>query len=384
MRFKIYTSFKDLPESWNNLVGHDILLERGYLQALEEASPETISLYYIGVFVGDDLVGVALIQRVQVYAKDVFRSNKSSVLKQVLKTGVARLLKGNVLVVGNLTHTGQHGLYFDKNKISQGDYLNIIFEASEELESLIRTHQNKRIRMYMFKDYFVNDDIHLEHNFFQSHKLHKVNVQPNMIMQIRSNWTVFDDYVASFNKKYRARYRRARKKLGNISCKELNYDEIKANSEHLHELYLIVSDNAKFNTFLLPNNHFVSLKRNLKEKFKIFGYYHNDQLIGFFSLILNHDVLETYFLGYDEEHQYNNQLYLNMLYDMAKFGIDNKFKSIVYARTAMEIKSSIGAEKIDMIMYMKHSNRIANALLKQLFNLMNPKLNWVERHPFKT
>ena len=84
---------------------------------------------------------------------------------------------------------------------------------------------------------------------------------------------------------------------------------------------------------------------------------------GSITLILNGKNLETYFLGYDKAHQYPNQLYLNMLYDMVKFGIENKFSSIVYARTAMEIKSSVGAKPKAMVVYLKHTNRFMNAIL---------------------
>ena len=129
---------------------------------------------------------------------------------------------------------------------------------------------------------------------------------------------------------------------------------------------------------------FYSLKKRLKENFRVFGYYLDNELIGFYTLILNNKVLETYFLGYDKEHQYPNQLYLNMLYDMVDFAIENKFTSIVYARTAMEIKSSVGAESKEMVMYMKHTNEVVNAILKQVFSFMNPTQKWKKRHPFKS
>lgn len=116
----------------------------------------------------------------------------------------------------------------------------------------------------------------------------------------------------------------------------------------------------------------------------MFGYYLDNRIIGFYTLILNYGALETYFLGYDRKHQYANQLYLNMLYDMAGFAIQNKFETVVYARTAMEIKSSVGALPEGMVMYMKHTNRWANAILRIIFNFMNPSQKWKERHPFKT
>ena len=72
-----------------------------------------------------------------------------------------------------------------------------------------------------------------------------------------------------------------------------------------------------------------------------------------------------------------------MLFDMATFGIDNRFKSVIFARTAMEIKSSIGAKPHDMNIYIKHTNNvIANTVLKLVVKYANPIRDWQERHPF--
>jgi len=383
INYIIYTSYKDFPESWSTLASHDIFLQPIYLKALEEASPATISLYYVGVFMIDELVGISIVQRVEVYAKDVFRSNNLSLIKELFKTGISKILKGNVLVVGNLTHTGQHGLYYNKEKVSQTIYLDTLLKAVLQIKTIIKQNSKKRIRIIMLKDFFIDDNIHLEHKLFKSLGLNKVFVQPNMIMEVKSEWLSFEDYYNSFNKKYKRRYKTARKKINKIKRKELGIDEVKENLKRMHTLYSNVSNNAKVNTFLLPENHFYILKSNLKERFKVFGYFLDNELIGFYTLIINNKSLETYFLGYDAEHQYNNQLYLNMLFDMAQYGIENNMNSIVYARTAMEIKSSVGAKKKDMIVYMKHTNGFANFLFKQIFNTMNPTQKWMERHPFK-
>jgi hypothetical protein len=381
--YTIYYSYKELPEPWDSLVPHDIFLQSNYLQGMEEASPKNIHLFYVGVFLNQELVGVALIQRVQLYLKDMFRNNTVSCIRDFFKDLVSKVLKGNVLVVGNLTHTGQHGLFFKKERISQSHFFESIFSALSEIRNGVKTNQNKKIRAIMLKDFFKNDDIHNERHVFDSAELHQVYVQPNMMLSVKSEWKKFDHYVASLNKKYRDRYKRARKKLNSIKSFEMTLDDIKKHTDELHKFYLNVSKNAKFNTFILPENHFYSLKLQLKENFKVYGYYLNDELVGFYTLILNNKALETYFLGYDEGHQYPNQLYLNMLYDMLKFAIENKFDEVVYARTAMEIKSSVGANAKPMVVYMKHTNTFLNAILKQIFSLMNPKQDWAERHPFR-
>ena len=383
INFKIYNSADTLLDQWDKLLVEDIFLKSDFLKGLEKTLPNNISIYYIAVFLKENLVGIAVIQRVKLYAKEMFRQNSPSLLKQILKSGISSVLKGNILVVGNLMHTGQHGIYFSNEKLKTSDFVKVLFSSIENIRHEIKTKDNKKIRLILFKDYFKDDELLSEEPYFNSKGFYKVKVQPNMIMGIRPNWQVFENYVSDMNTKYRTRYKRALKKFGSIKRIELNEPQIEENHKELYKLYLNVSNNASFNTFILPENHFLVLKRNLKDNFKVFGYYLDNKLIGFYTLILNNDVLETYFLGYNEEHQYQNQLYLNMLYDMAKYSINNKFSSVVYARTAMEIKSSVGAKPEEMYMYIKHTNRFANMILRAVFNLLNPKQNWKERHPFK-
>lgn len=382
IHFKIYTSFSQLPSSWDSLTNHDLMLKSMYLKALEAAPPSNITLYYVGVFNNEDLVGIALIERVRLYLKDMFRQSSPSALKTFFRAVVSSILKGNVLVIGNLTHTGQHGIAFNKTKISPHDYLETILKAVSTLKGDIKRKSGKTIRAILLKDYFLKDDIHKAKDVFQSQNFNLVKVQPNMIFEVKPDWFKMDDYIKSLNKKYRTRYKRARAKFNNIERRELDVEAVKQNSNQLHALYLNVSNNAKFNTFVLPENHFYSFKKELEQDFKIFGYFIENKLIGFYTLILNTDVLETYFVGYDSEHQYQNQLYLNMLYDMLNFAIENKFSTIVYARTAMEIKSSVGAKPLDMVMYMKHTNGLLNEILKGVFDFMEPNQKWEERHPF--
>ena len=94
-------------------------------------------------------------------------------------------------MVGNLTHTGQHGVFFQKENISQADYLDLVFDALLEIKKDLKINQNKTIRAILFKDYFQDDTIHFETNFFKTNKLHKVTVQPNMILRAQSNWLSF-------------------------------------------------------------------------------------------------------------------------------------------------------------------------------------------------
>jgi len=384
IHYKIYNTVSQIPKTWDDLPNRDIFLKTPFLKGLEASSPNNITSYYLGVFKSEKLIGIAIIQRVEMYLDDIFRKTSSSTIKQTAKQLVSKIIKGNALIVGNLMHTGQHGIYFNAQEITQKDYLHQLENALKDLTAKIKSEFNKKIRIIAFKDYFENDEIHNSSEFFKANNLYKAQVQPNMMLSILEVWKTPKNYISSFNKKYYRRYKTARKKASSLECKELNETFIKDNSETIFKLYETVSDNARVNSFKLHKAHFYNLKASLREKFKVFGFFLNDELVGFYTLILNNDVLETYFLGYNKELQHKHQMYLNMLFNMAFFGIENDFKTIVYARTAMEIKSSIGAKPNTMHVYLKHTNNfIANTVLKCIVKYMNPIKKWEERHPFK-
>jgi predicted N-acyltransferase len=212
---------------------------------------------------------------------------------------------------------------------------------------------------------------------------YQFSAQPNMVFDIREEWHSEVDYIQSFSKKYRDQYKRSRKKLDGIEKRKLNVAEIILNESTIYNLYEIVAKNAPFNTFFLAKNHFRVLKEQLGHDFLLYGYFLDEKLIGFSTLIKNGKVMDTYFLGYDEYVQKEKMLYLNMLYNMTKFGIENQFKKIIFGRTALEIKSSIGAKPVVMSGFIYHTNTWINKMLPKIFPNLEPTLVWQQRHPFK-
>ncbi len=204
-----------------------------------------------------------------------------------------------------------------------------------------------------------------------------------MVFEINESWHCIDDYVIDLNKKYRDQYKRARKKAMDIEKRKLDLNEIIAQENKIYDLYLHVAKNAPFNTFLIHKNHFSSMKRNLGHDLLFYGYFLNEELIGFNTLIKNGVAMDTYFLGYDEKIQREKMLYLNMLYDMIGYSIKKGFKKIIFGRTALEIKSSVGAQPQAMFGYIKHTNPFLQWQMPKIFNSLQPKIDWRPRTPFK-
>jgi hypothetical protein len=376
--FKIYTSIANLPENWNDVAVSNHFLQTPYLKVLEQSAPVNMECFYIGIFENNKLIGTLLSQYLDLNKLESF-GERDSCLKTHIRNFIFKNFASHVLFLGNNMITGQNAYALTK-EINHKYLSELLLDCSKEL---IHYFKKKKIKIHIVsvKDFYEYNATEFKKYSFKD--LYEFNAQPNMIFNLKEDWKSKDDYIAAFTKKYRDQYKRAHKKYNGIIEKELSLEDVMEYENRINELYHYVAKNAPFNTFFLAENHFSAFKKQCGHRFKIFGYFLNDKLVGFHTLLLNGDVLETYFLGYDDEIQKNNMLYLNMLYNMTEFGIEHNFKKIIFGRTAIEIKSSIGAEPIYMSGFILHTNSLLNKYIGKIFQNLEPDLEWNQRHPFK-
>jgi hypothetical protein len=93
--------------------------------------------------------------------------------------------------------------------------------------------------------------------------------------------------------------------------------------------------------------------------------------------------MDAHFLGVDASYNREHQVYLNILYDLVNLGIESQSERIDFARTALEIKSSVGAVSQDLLCFFKHRNTISSKFIQVVFDNLNPKEEWQPRQPFK-
>jgi len=372
--FKIFNSTKELPEEWNSIIGqHNIMLSEEYFRVLEESKPINMKYSFVGFFSDEDLIGGALFQYLNFIEHKSFQ--KGEMLCSI-RNFLAKQLSKDVMILGNNMLTGQNGFYFNTLKISTEKAITLLKEASKGVSNVFG-----KTSLVIYKDYQKSFLKNFDKEKFKS--FYRFSVQPNMILNIKPEWKTFEDYSNDLSKKYRARLKSAKKKIDGIQKRELDIESIKKYRNEMNILYQNVAENAPFNTFFLTENHFESMKQNLKDNFKVFGYFFNEKLISFYTLILNNNDIDTYFLGYDKEIQKEKQIYLNMLFDMTEFGVSNQSKRIVFGRTALEIKSTIGAEPVEIFGLITHNNKAINPFMEKIFTSLNPKVGWIQRKPFK-
>jgi hypothetical protein len=300
-------------------------------------------------------------------------ANRSQSLKEI----VASRINFYNLVIGNMLLTGKYGFYFVDNTPIKKQFHVVETAANCLNEKLLREKQIE-VGTVLIKDFYEDESYGIEpfSNFTS------FNVQPNMIMDI-TPWATFDDYLADIKAKYRTRVNRAFKKCKSIRKEELHLEQLNAYKIRMFELYKNIALNAGFNLFIHKSDYFIRLKENLEDKITIIGYFKDTDLVGFFTMIHNRDHLDAHFLGYDHMHNAEYQLYLNMLIDMLHFGISNEFKKLILSRTAMEIKSSIGAQAAQMALYLRHNKPFYNHFVPTLLKYLNPNQEWLPRSPFK-
>lgn len=378
LSIEIYSSVSEFPENWNEFAIDNVFLSKEYLEILEKSAPVNMLCHFIGFFKEGLLAGIAVSQFIDLNKLESL-GERDDDIKTTLRGVILKNLCSYILVIGNNMLTGQNTYAFSDN-IDPFHALKALKSASVKIKNLLK-QKGKKVHITLFKD-FSSEEIPAFHqsgfqNYFQC------STQPNMIFDIPEQWKSEQDYIDALSKKYRDQYKRARKKADGIEKRKMELEDIIKYEETIYDLYFHVAKNAHFNTFFLAKNHFRTFKELLKDRFLFYGYFLDKKLIGFNTIIKNGEVMDTYFLGYDDSIQREKMLYLNMLYDMVAYSINQGFKEIIFARTALEIKSSIGAKPEKMFGFAKHSNPIADIAFEKAFCYLEPKVNWKERNPFK-
>ena len=376
--FTIYNSVQHLPTEWNTLAEKNVFLSSQYLEVLEKSAPNNMCCFFVALYKQEKLVGILLSQFLDLNQLESF-GDRDQCIKKRLRNFIFKNFASQVLFIGNNMLTGQNAYSFSVDiEIIEGlkQFPLIIDALKKNLKKL-----GKKVHITTIKDFDASEIKYFDNSYFSNYYL--FSTQPNMVFTINENWHSNDDYLNALSKKYRDQYKRARKKANQLVKRKIHLEEIVRYENEIHNLYYYVAKNAPFNTFFLRENHFRLFKEKLKDKFLFYGYFLDDKLVGFNTLIKNGTTMDTYFLGYDATIQRDKMLYLNMLYDMIGYSINKGFKEIVFARTALEIKSSVGAKPVKMYGYIQHSNRFINKYMSKIFPLLEPETLWQERNPFK-
>lgn len=371
-----------LFQSWSDplfpeIDGTSIFLSKAYHSALAAAPPEKMKFHYVRLEKNEQLVGMLCFQIEDFNPGDSLKNQVNGKAMSMIKYKMASMINLKVLCLGNTLVTGDYGFCFHDEVPHP---LRTIL-MMETIDWMLAMKEFKHIGLVFVKDFYEDIFAAIPDSPYCS-KYHLIDTQPSMIMDIPKEWGNLEGYMNSLKSKYRVRAKKALSMSKNLECVELNLEEIEEIEDQIHALYLKVVDDVGFNLFILSVGYFTSLKRKLGDQFHLWVYRDQGELISFFTVFEDGDILDAHFLGYDPEVNHKYKLYLNMLLGMIDYSSKRGFKQLQLSRTATEIKSSVGAEGVRMWAYMRHPKKSLNWLIPRVYSFFKPNLDWTPRSPF--
>lgn len=370
----VYDSINSVSSEWNTIGNcQPVFLQTAYLSSLEKVNGHDNEFKYVEFRRNGQLVAQAYFQLLPL-KENIGIEEKDSWIKKRLKKTI-NAVKFNLLICGNAFITGDFGFHYNEDLISGEDAFLALNEAIETIKK-----QCPKVNVVLIKD-FKNGKAEkanklLNFGFTETH------FQPNMQLFVRENWQSIEDYKADISSKYKKRFRSVLKKAHGIEGVIMTPEQVDQHKDTIVQFYKEIIDRSEFNLGEVSPDYFYECVKNLPEHFILKGYFNNDDLAGFITYIFNNDEMESHYIGYNPAYNNSHKIYNYILYDLLETAIDNKMKVLTYGRTAMEIKSTVGAVGTEMNAYLWLKNPVFRMGLKHVSSRLGT-IEWQPRNPFK-
>lgn len=385
--FKVYKNIDQCQEYWPCILCEDPFYSPEYFKILESSSFSGAKPLYAFVFIADDLEPIASYYMQKKVVKlsdsiDLTKFNEGASLwakaKNVLQRLFFPLVYFNMMVVGNLLLTGKYGFRGVDNQLKDADY-DILKRLLKKLEPKLRKTEFK-FRGALIKDMYEEE----RPSDPAKIGLGELQVDPNMIVPIHADWSSMDDYLLDMKSKHRVRTKKHLKQGASIEIKQLSPAEVINLDDEITYLYKSVVTASGFNLASAEKGYFSQMVSSFPNRFFLNGMFIEGKLIGFYTYMIKENSLLSHFIGYDESLNKKHSIYMNILLGLIKNSIEHKAENLYYYRTALEIKSSVGAEPHDMYCYLVHNNTLINKTVGLIIKTFFPTPVWTQRRPFKT
>ncbi|CAN5468962.1 hypothetical protein BH11BAC2_BH11BAC2_25290 [soil metagenome] len=370
----------------NFLKDAPVFLSPDYLKALEVSGIAGLTFHYIVLVENNKIKGfyyfqilnvasreLGTIVHIEPYTKVV---NSFALIINKLLFGAKKDHPHYLLNCGNMCLSGDFGIFAGKNPDPNAYAVlpQVLKKITSDLE------KSGKVITLLVKDFIKENDpasvALLANNF------NRIVLDPIMKVFFETSWTTFQDYQDALSAKYRLRLNNARKKIADCTVRNLSTTEIKEQSARINELYQAVQHKSPVTLAKPDVQYLLSLSLSLQNKFRFRAYYKGEKMIAFMTGILNGSEYEAHHIGIDYEFNKSHSIYLNILYELIEIAIESGAQQLSYGRTAMEMKTTVGALPVDYNGYLKMNNSLLNKIVKPFLPAEAPK-DWTARNPFK-
>lgn len=383
MEFKIFHSRNDFPAALLHLLKDaPLFLQPDYLEALEKGGPDGLSFRYVAIVEKGKYIAFYNYHMVSLSNRSIHRIFYNQQYSKLLSRFSAMMTR----YIFGVKEGHPHYLLINGSVMISGPYYGWAHKGNQDL---VLSHLNnalgfltKQIEQDCKIIATVIKDFDRSGKFKPASGFNKVMMDPVMELSLRPEWVSMDSYGASLSAKYRQRYNNSSKKIKGFESRYLSMEEIHDQKEVINQLYQNVQQRSPIR-LVSPDAGYLEAVQSMRHPDAFLrGFYLDNKMVLFLCGVCNEGHMEAHHIGMDYGLNRSHQLYLNMLYAFIEEGISRKADYISFGRTALEIKSTIGAEPVYFNAWIKMGNTVLNKLMKP-FLPDKPGDDWVQRNPFR-
>ena len=355
-------------------IDKNVYFSKPFLKAFELSNPQ-IEFKYISISDAQkNTAALALVQVINLSVEGTLKNIKVASLVQKFLSLFFCNEHIKIMFCGNVFLSGEHGIR-SSDRVSKSEIMNQIATALDALAA--NTKPLHAVFIKDFKETSLKNTRELL-NFGYS----EIKVEPNMIVQLDPQWKTFEDYKNILKSKYRVKANKADSTSSDLETRLFTEHDFETYKDELQALYQNTITNASFNAQVLNLNTYIHLRASFKDDFIVKAYFLENKLVGFLTALVNKNALDAHFIGLDYELNKSHAIYPRILNDYIRIGIQKQVTSINLGRTASEIKTTIGANPLELSCYIKHKNPFLNSLIKPFFRRIKIK-EFKQHSPFK-
>jgi hypothetical protein len=334
-----------------------------YLQVIEQGHRDAMGFFIIAVHDEREqrFAGWLYGQIVGFKGKYLTPVFEQEAMKAPWWVRVVNSYETRLFYMGNLFFPGDNGFYLYEEYAHADCRAEIIDAVYPQLREFLLKRCEGGI--FCVADYAA--DTIKEPMIGTIHRFSHFYTEPYMFLKMNPRWKSSEDYIAALSSKYRVRLRKVIAESAQIRVAPMDVEALQANEEIIHQLYLAVAKKASFNLGYVHPGYFRAVMDASGGNFHILGYWLDDRLVGFNSwFTCCHDNLHAHYIGLDYTCNTTHKLYNRMLLDLVHTAIASGTKEIHFGRTAIEIKSTLGAVPANMVIHLRHTQGWASRLMR--------------------
>ena len=345
-------------DEWNK-VFPDVAESYYFFKSIDESEFEQFSFYYILVYREDSLVGATPCFLMQ-YSFDTTLEGFPKALARIIKKIFPKIFDARIIICGSPACEGRIGVVGD----DKASVINAFVCAMQQIA------KEEKASILAFKD--ITCDYALIVDNLLQNGFHKVEGYPAVEMDI--DFKSFDEYLMKLSHVTRKGLRRKFRKVDKIVKLDLEVkNSLEESLNEAYGLYLQTLAKSEIKFEKIPKDFFINVSKNMPNETKYFLWRINKKLVAFELLFLKDATLVDEYVGFDYSVAYEYSLFYTTFRDIINWCIENGVKKYESGQLVYGPKKRLDFRFAPLYIYVKHTNKFKNSLLRILSDLLKPE-----------